>query len=219
MDLYGLKALIPSGFEVLANVVEKQHVGGLHARVPAQAPAPLGVRVCARKLVQPAHGEPVDARVGLAQPHVRRRDEDVEQAPHGVGERVPPVERVARREDDRVAQRAENVAPAAPEALQGWEHPRVRGVGLGHHLIEEPLAVEPWHGRRLPRQRGRPGRLARVKRPPLLRAVQVAVEAGEEGGVHGDVAALELVPVPVGRGLGERVVYPAGRDVEADFIV
>jgi hypothetical protein len=54
---------------------------------------------------------------------------------------------------------------------------------------------------------------------PERGVVEVRVESDEPGGVHGYFAALEAVPEAVRFALGDAVVYPAGGDVECEFIV
>lgn len=63
------------------------------------------------------------------------------------------------------------------------------------------------------------GLLRFVKRFPEGLIVEVFVEAGEEGSVHGDGASLQTVPEAGGSGAGDRVVYPSWGDGVAEFVV
>jgi hypothetical protein len=49
--------------------------------------------------------------------------------------------------------------------------------------------------------------------------VQIGVEAGEPGRVHGELAAFETLPEAVGGAARDAVVYPAWRDIERKFVV
>lgn len=94
-----------------------------------------------------------------------------------------------------------------------------------HHVVEQPLAVDlgdrwNWGGTR---RRGETGGVLGLLRPvegfPEGLVVQVPVEAGEEGGVHGDRTGFETVPEPRGGGARDGVVDPAWGDGVAEFVV
>ena len=59
----------------------------------------------------------------------------------------------------------------------------------------------------------------RIEGVPERGVMEVGIEASEPGGVHGHFAALEAVPEAVRFALGDAVVYPAGGDIECEFIV
>jgi hypothetical protein len=49
--------------------------------------------------------------------------------------------------------------------------------------------------------------------------LEVGVESGEPVCVHEHFSPLKSVPETIGFGLADAVVYPAGRDVVAEFVV
>ena len=213
MHLDRVESLSARLLEVLANVVQENNVLWRDALLPAFAPMPWIMRILLGKSVELLQSEPVDFGIGLAYANVRRRYEEIKDLPNGLVEEVVPVQLVAPREDDRVAQRGQDIPAAGPELLQGRIHPGVGRVRAGHHLVEEPLAVDARKRRNLvPGQARVLCLLRRVKVLPELLHVEVSREALEEGVVHGDLASFDALPEACGTGLGDGVVYPAGRD-------
>ncbi|GKT50936.1 arsenite methyltransferase [Colletotrichum spaethianum] len=219
MDLDRPETLLPCFLQVLTNVVEEHNVARLDALDPPQRLAPFGARVLGGVLVEHLESELVHPRVRLPQPDVRRRDEDVKQAAHGVVQEIPLPQPVALGEDDGVTQRREDILAALLELLQRGEHPRVRRDGVGHHGVEEVLPVDGGEGRDLLRQGRVLGPLGGVEGLPPSLVVEVRVEARKEGLVHRDRARLEAVPEARGTGLGDGVVDPSRRNAETELVV
>jgi hypothetical protein len=58
-----------------------------------------------------------------------------------------------------------------------------------------------------------------VERAPEVGRVEIPCEPGEPLAVHKDFATFETMPVSIGLGFGNAVVYPSWRDAMREFIV
>src|SRR5262245_21039274 len=169
--------------EIAADVVEEGRLRGFHPQLAA--------------------GELIDARIGLAQPHHARLDEDVKQLAQSCASR-PHLAR------HPVVGEGGHAQAACPDAADGLEHARPGDGGLGdvgHHPcavhLQAVLSAVDLEGReevghgQLPALQARPRAVVARRRDGVVdgvgrqTVVVLVARDGAQGGVHDHAAQIE----------------------------